>query len=371
MKKAVYISIIMMIIISILTSCAVGSSNHKVAGEINKLTANKSSSTVSASISNSAASIISDPTTVAVTGVTLDNTAVKLNVGGKVQLHATASPDNATDNTIAWSSTDRYNAPADTDGTVTANVGGTYVITATTTNGLKATCKVIVSDPNALAQSSTAAPATTTIGTPISQTFHSAVFDGTRQIIVVTANSKSDISGTFNTYQQQSNGTWNMIMQTTACLGQNGLVNDKERVEGDMKTPIGCYSLPYAFGTAGNPGKKMTFYGIDSNTFFDGQYGSPTYDQFVEGKPNNDEDELEQMNIPLYKYGVLIDFNHDQIVGEGNAIFIHIYKYSNGTTGGCVAISETNIVSLFKWLDPAQSPKILICLNVNLPKYLS
>jgi L,D-peptidoglycan transpeptidase YkuD (ErfK/YbiS/YcfS/YnhG family) len=369
MKKAVYISIIMMIIISILTSCAVGTSNHKVAGDINKLTANKSSSTVSASSSNSAAAVTSDPVTVAVTGVTLDNTTVKLNVGGKVQLHATASPDNATDKTIAWSSTDRYNAPADTDGTVTANVAGTYIITATTSNGLKATCKVIVSDPNAPAKSSTAAPATTTIGTPISQTFHGAVFDGSRQIIVVTAKKLSDISGTFNTYQQQSNGTWNMIMQTSCCLGENGLVNDADRAEGDEKTPIGCYSLPYAFGTAGNPGKKMTFYGIDSNTFFDGQYGSATYDQFVEGKPNNNE--WEQMNIPLYKYGVLINFNPEQQVGKGNAIFIHIYKYSNGVTDGCVAISETNIVSLLKWLDPAQSPKILICLNDDLSSYLS
>ena len=160
-----------------------------------------------------------------------------------------------------------------------------------------------------------------------------------------------------------------MIIQTSCCLGQNGLANDEERAEGDMKTPIGCYKLLYAFGTAGNPSTKMTFYGIDCNTFFDGMYGSLTYGLFVEGKPNNDE--WEQMYASLYKYGVLIDFNAEQKDGKGNAIFIHIYKYSNGTTGGCVAISETNIVCLLKWLDPAQIPKILICLNSDLPSYLS
>lgn len=81
---------------------------------------------------------------VAVTGITLDDEAT-VNVGGTVTLTATVSPDNASDKTITWSSSDESVATV-ADGVVTGVAAGTAIITATANDGsgVKATCTVTV-----------------------------------------------------------------------------------------------------------------------------------------------------------------------------------------------------------------------------------
>lgn len=56
---------------------------------------------------------------VAVTGVTLDKTSASLTVGGTETLTATVNPDDATDKTVTWKSSDESVATVD-DGVVTA-----------------------------------------------------------------------------------------------------------------------------------------------------------------------------------------------------------------------------------------------------------
>ena len=84
---------------------------------------------------------------VAVTGVTLDKTEAALNIGETVTLAATVAPDDATDKTVTWTSSDETVATV-TDGVVTALAAGTATITVTTTDGAKtATCTVTVAEP--------------------------------------------------------------------------------------------------------------------------------------------------------------------------------------------------------------------------------
>ena len=76
-----------------------------------------------------------NPTTVNVTGVTLSETAASLTVGGEtLTLTATVLPDDATDKTVTWTSSDPTVATV-ADGVVTAVAAGTATITATATNG--------------------------------------------------------------------------------------------------------------------------------------------------------------------------------------------------------------------------------------------
>jgi L,D-peptidoglycan transpeptidase YkuD (ErfK/YbiS/YcfS/YnhG family) len=173
------------------------------------------------------------------------------------------------------------------------------------------------------------------------------------------------IYANFKTYQKSS-GTWNQIINIDSRIGTNGLVYDNVRIEGDLRTPVGVYSLPYAFGTASNPGTKLPYKSIGANTYFDGQYGSSTYDQLVEGQPNNNE--WETMNIVPYKYGLLINFNPEQKVGKGNAIFLHL-PTSSGATAGCVSIDENSMLQVLKWLSPNQNPRIVICPTSDLGNY--
>lgn len=84
-------------------------------------------------------------TNVPVTGVTLDKSTLTLEVGGTGKLNATVNPDNATNKTVTWSTSDRSVATVDTTGKVTAVKVGTATITATTADGgFKAECAVTV-----------------------------------------------------------------------------------------------------------------------------------------------------------------------------------------------------------------------------------
>jgi hypothetical protein len=89
-------------------------------------------------------------TTVAVTGVTLNEAYLRFdkNVLTAQTLTATVAPDDATDKTVTWESSDESVATVDENGQVTPKTKGTVTITATAHDGsgMKATSTVIVYD---------------------------------------------------------------------------------------------------------------------------------------------------------------------------------------------------------------------------------
>ena len=99
------------------------------------------------------------PDAVAVTGVSLNKESTTLTVGGTETLTATVAPDNATDKTVTWTSSNTSVATVSNAGLVTAVAAGTATITVTATNGTAddtsddktATCAVTVNkaDPTA------------------------------------------------------------------------------------------------------------------------------------------------------------------------------------------------------------------------------
>ena len=87
---------------------------------------------------------------VSVTGVSLNESSITLDVGGSKTLAATVTPDSATNKKVRWTSDNETVATVSEDGVVTAVAGGTAVITATTHDGLfTATCTVTVNAPDA------------------------------------------------------------------------------------------------------------------------------------------------------------------------------------------------------------------------------
>ena len=94
--------------------------------------------------------------TVPVTGVTLNKTSVTVTKGNSYTLKATVSPSNATNTKITWSSANPKVATVNSSGKVTTKATGIATITAKTSNGKKATCKVKV-----VAASNTTLPAPT------------------------------------------------------------------------------------------------------------------------------------------------------------------------------------------------------------------
>lgn len=76
--------------------------------------------------------------------ISLDKTTLNMQPGQTEILTATVKPDNATDKTVIWSSSNEAVASVDQNGTVTAAAPGDAVITAVTYSGKKASCKITV-----------------------------------------------------------------------------------------------------------------------------------------------------------------------------------------------------------------------------------
>lgn len=85
----------------------------------------------------------SEPEPIKTTSVALSVSSVKLFVGEKATVTATVKPNNATDKTIKWTSSNTAIATV-ANGIVTAHKVGTATITATASGGQTATCKVTV-----------------------------------------------------------------------------------------------------------------------------------------------------------------------------------------------------------------------------------
>ena len=90
---------------------------------------------------------------VQVSGITLNESEAEMVVGEKLSLTATIAPDNATDKSVTWSSTNEAVAVVSESGQVTAVGSGTCQIKATANDGseLTASCLVTVEKNNKLA----------------------------------------------------------------------------------------------------------------------------------------------------------------------------------------------------------------------------
>lgn len=88
--------------------------------------------------------VISDGKTVEVEAVTLNQTSMSLEVGGKYTLVASVAPENATDKTVKWTTSNSSIATVDGNGNVTAVNAGTAIISVTTANGKTASCNLTV-----------------------------------------------------------------------------------------------------------------------------------------------------------------------------------------------------------------------------------
>ncbi|WP_051624058.1 Ig-like domain-containing protein [Clostridium akagii] len=90
-----------------------------------------------------------EPSATLATGISLDKTSLDMKIGDTSNLTATVTPDNATNKTVKWTSSDTSIATVDANGKVTAVKQGSATITATTQDGSNqsATCTINVKNP--------------------------------------------------------------------------------------------------------------------------------------------------------------------------------------------------------------------------------
>lgn len=176
------------------------------------------------------------------------------------------------------------------------------------------------------------------------------------QIIVVSSEADDSSDAKLQCYERKDMQWGKVFDDMNAKVGRNGITENK--VEGDMKTPLGEYPFNIFFGTEENLGFKFPYRKVDGNQFWVDDAKSQYYNTWQEGTSEGRWSSAENLVHPLYKYAAVIDYNSQCVKGKGSAIFFH--KTNGGATAGCVALYEENLVKVLKWLDPEKKPLIVI-----------
>jgi L,D-peptidoglycan transpeptidase YkuD (ErfK/YbiS/YcfS/YnhG family) len=177
------------------------------------------------------------------------------------------------------------------------------------------------------------------------------------QAIVVTTNGFGIVSATITTFEKD-NGTWRQVCSFEGNVGVNGFAYNK--VEGDGHSPIGIFSIGTAFGRYSNPGTAMNYRQSTPNDFWVDDPHSSLYNTWQEGPVNGRWASAENMYIPQYNYGFVINYNTaERTPGKGSAIFFHVWSGPGNGTAGCTATAQDNVISTLRWLNPSENPVII------------
>ncbi|MGV0605206.1 L,D-transpeptidase family protein [Mycolicibacterium sp. XJ1904] len=155
-------------------------------------------------------------------------------------------------------------------------------------------------------------------------------------------------------YQRTGAGWQPVAAGIPAWIGANGMTPQSH--DGEMKTPMGVFTLDFAFGTAPNPGGGLPYVKVGPDHWWDGDMKSPTYNTMQVCKKAQcpfDTDPAsgtENLQIPQYVHAVVMGVNKARVPGNGGAFFLH--ATDGGPTAGCVAIDDGKLVEIMRWLRP-------------------
>jgi L,D-peptidoglycan transpeptidase YkuD (ErfK/YbiS/YcfS/YnhG family) len=160
-------------------------------------------------------------------------------------------------------------------------------------------------------------------------------------------------SATMDVWQNTGTGWRPVEAGIPAHVGANGLVATHR--EGEPTTPMGVFTVDFAFGTAPNPGSGLQYVQVGPDYWWDGDVNSPTYNTMQVCKEaqcrfSTTSGGTENLDIPQYRHAVVMGVNSARIPGDGSAFFVH--TTDGGPTGGCVSIDDATLVRIMQWLRP-------------------
>lgn len=161
-------------------------------------------------------------------------------------------------------------------------------------------------------------------------------------------------SAKMDIYERTAAGWQPAAAGIPAHIGEAGMAPESH--DGQMLTPMGVFSLDFAFGTAPNPGGGLQYVRVTPDHWWDGDQHSPTYNTMQVCKKSQcafDTDPgsgTENLDIPQYAHAVVMGVNKARVPGNGGAFFLH--TSDSGPTAGCVSIDDGMLVKIMRWLKP-------------------
>jgi len=183
-----------------------------------------------------------------------------------------------------------------------------------------------------------------------------------RQLITVVATAYRATRAELTAYRKVD-GRWRRVFGPwTAWIGRNGMAPPGAKREGDGRTPSGTFGFGFFFGVDSDPGVRFPFRAIHAYDFWDDDPASPLYNEWVDDRQASAGIAPEPMDVSAYGYGAVIAYNTARTPGLGSAIFLHI---NIGTpTAGCVTLPVHELLQILRWLNPADSPRITMGVQV-------
>ncbi len=192
--------------------------------------------------------------------------------------------------------------------------------------------------------------------------------------LIVVASPTGDPPGpgylaTLRTYERAGSGSrWRPVFGAWQAETGSGHLRAVRR-EGDHATPIGVFGIgPTMYGNQPNPGGlHYAYHRLVCGDWWDEDPYSQRYSRFVHVSCGTIPG-FAAWSEPLwtetvaYPYFAVIQFNTKPIVAGPNApgsgIFLH--SWVGGATEGCVALPESRLVEVLRWLRPSAHPVIEI-----------
>ena len=181
--------------------------------------------------------------------------------------------------------------------------------------------------------------------------FASSVGAATQVISVVgVGGSKAKV----DVYERTATGWRAVAAGIPAHVGSAGMA--PETHDGQMLTPMGVFTLDFAFGTAPSPGGGLPYVQVGPDHWWDGDMKSATYNTMQVCQKSqcpfdtNPSSGTENLQIPQYEHAVVMGVNEQRVPGNGGAFFLH--SSDGGPTAGCVSIDDDTLVGIIEWLRP-------------------
>ena len=165
----------------------------------------------------------------------------------------------------------------------------------------------------------------------------------------------------------KNEGDWKCVLKCDGYVGPKGVAPANIDCE---RTPEGDFKISMAFGIKPKPeGLNLKYLQVKKGIYCCGDQYSPYFNKIINASALKHDCFYGEHLIDYvgpYNYGFWFDYNKECDYEKGFAFFFHC-KGKHDYTGGCVAVSEENMIKILKKLHP-NARICLYCKELRVPE---